>query len=39
MRGLMMEQPLSISALLVHAERWHGDTTIVSRAAARSSPS
>jgi fatty-acyl-CoA synthase len=32
MRGLMMEQPLSISALLVHAQRWHGDTAIVSRA-------
>jgi acyl-CoA synthetase (AMP-forming)/AMP-acid ligase II len=31
MRGLMMEQPLSVSALIAHAERWHADTTIVSR--------
>jgi acyl-CoA synthetase (AMP-forming)/AMP-acid ligase II len=33
MRGLMMDSPLSISALLVHAEQWHPDTTIVSRLA------
>ncbi|MGH8029466.1 MAG: AMP-binding protein, partial [Arenimonas sp.] len=32
MRGLMMDQPLSVAALIVHAERWHADTTIVSRA-------
>src|SRR5436190_17024044 len=31
MLGLMMEQPLSVSALIAHAERWHGDTGIVSR--------
>ena len=29
--GLMMEQPLLISSLLVHAERHHGDQEIVSR--------
>ena len=32
MRGLMMDQPLAISALIEHAEKWHADTTIVSRA-------
>jgi acyl-CoA synthetase (AMP-forming)/AMP-acid ligase II len=32
MRGLMMDQPLSVSALLAHAEKWHADTAIVSRA-------
>jgi 3-(methylthio)propionyl---CoA ligase len=31
MRGLMMDQPLLISSLLVHAERHHGDREIVSR--------
>jgi acyl-CoA synthetase (AMP-forming)/AMP-acid ligase II len=31
MRGLMMDEALSISALLRHAERWHADTDIVSR--------
>ncbi|ULQ46132.1 fatty-acid--CoA ligase [Flagellatimonas centrodinii] len=31
MQGLMMDQPLSISSLLVHADRYHGDTEIVSR--------
>ena len=31
MRGQMMEQPLLISALLQHAETYHGDTEIVSR--------
>src|SRR5688572_16202432 len=32
MHGLMMDQPLAISALLAHAEKWHADTAIVSRA-------
>ncbi len=31
MNGLMMQQPLLISSLLVHAERHHGDQEIVSR--------
>ncbi|WP_093381333.1 3-(methylthio)propionyl-CoA ligase [Variovorax sp. OV329] len=31
MNGLMMDQPLLISALLTHAERHHGDQQIVSR--------
>jgi fatty-acyl-CoA synthase len=31
MNGLMMDQPLLISSLLVHAERHHGDQQIVSR--------
>jgi acyl-CoA synthetase (AMP-forming)/AMP-acid ligase II len=31
MRGLMMSMPLMISSLLRHADRWHGDTEIVSR--------
>jgi fatty-acyl-CoA synthase len=31
MFGLMMQQPLLISSLLVHAERHHGDQEIVSR--------
>ena len=31
MFGLMQQQPLSISSLLVHAERHHGDQQIVSR--------
>src|SRR3954469_9922507 len=31
MRGLMMDAPLMISSLLVHADRYHGDTEIVSR--------
>jgi 3-(methylthio)propionyl---CoA ligase len=31
MKGLMMNQPLLISSLLVHADRYHGDTEIVSR--------
>jgi fatty-acyl-CoA synthase len=31
MNGLMMRQPLLISSLIVHAERYHGDTEIVSR--------
>jgi fatty-acyl-CoA synthase len=31
MQGLMMSMPLMISSLLCHAERWHGDTEIVSR--------
>lgn len=31
LRGQMMELPLLISDLLVHAERFHGDTEIVSR--------
>lgn len=29
--GLMMQMPLSISSLIVHADRHHGDTEIVSR--------
>ncbi len=31
MHGLMMDAPLMISSLLAHAERYHGDTEIVSR--------
>jgi len=31
LRGLMMDMPLLISSLIVHAERCHGDTEIVSR--------
>jgi 3-(methylthio)propionyl---CoA ligase len=31
MRGLMMDAPLLISSLLVHADRFHGDAEIVSR--------
>ena len=31
MNGLMMQQPLLISSLLVHAERNHGDQEVVSR--------
>ena len=31
MNGLMMQQPLLISSLLVHAERHHGEQQIVSR--------
>ena len=31
MNGLMMQQPLLISSLLTHAERHHGEQTIVSR--------
>ena len=31
MNGLMMQQPLLIATLLVHAERHHGDREIVSR--------
>jgi fatty-acyl-CoA synthase len=31
MRGLMMDVPLMISSLIRHADRWHGDTEIVSR--------
>ena len=31
MNGLVMQQPLLISSLLVHAERHHGDQEIVSR--------
>ena len=31
LRGLMMDQPLLISSLIVHADRYHGDTEIVSR--------
>lgn len=31
MHGLMMDQPLLISELIRHAERYHGDTEIVSR--------
>ena len=31
MNGLMMQQPLLISSMLVHAERHHGDQQVVSR--------
>jgi MFS family permease len=31
MNGMMMQQPLLISSLLIHAERHHGDQEIVSR--------
>jgi fatty-acyl-CoA synthase len=31
MHGLMMEMPLQISSLIRHADRFHGDTEIVSR--------
>src|SRR3954470_17322545 len=31
MHGLMMDMPLQISSLIRHADRWHGDTEIVSR--------
>ena len=31
MQGLMMDMPLMISSLLVHADRYHGDAEIVSR--------
>ena len=31
MHGLMMDMPLNISALIRHADRYHGDTEIVSR--------
>jgi len=31
MRGLMMDEPLSISALIEHAAQYHGDTPIVAR--------
>ena len=31
MNGLMMQQPLLISSLLVHAERHHGEQEVVSR--------
>ena len=31
MRGLMMNMPLQISSLIRHADRYHGDTEIVSR--------
>ena len=31
MNGVMMQQPLLISSLLVHAERHHGDQEVVSR--------
>lgn len=36
MRGLMMDSPLTLSALLRHAERVHGSREIVSRRADRS---
>ena len=31
MNGLMMQKQLLISSLIVHADRHHGDTEIVSR--------
>ena len=30
-RGLMMDEPLLVSSLIVHADKFHGDTEIVSR--------
>ena len=36
MRGLMMDSPLTLSALLRHTERLHGAREIVSRRADRS---
>jgi len=33
MHGLMMKMPLMISSLIRHADRYHGDTEIVSRLA------
>ena len=33
MKGLMQNQPLLLSSLLRHADRFHGDTEIVSRTA------
>ena len=33
MKGLMQNQPLLLSSLLRHADRFHGDTEIVSRMA------
>ena len=34
MNGNMMQMPLLISALIRHADRYHGDVEIVSRPAA-----
>jgi len=31
MHGLMMDMPLLVSSLIRHADRWHGDTEIVSK--------
>ena len=31
LRGLMMDEPLLVSSLIVHADKFHGDTEIVSR--------
>lgn len=31
MNGLMMDQPLSIASILIHADRYHGEAEIVSR--------
>ena len=31
MQGLIMDAPLLISSLIKHADRYHGDTEIVSR--------
>ena len=31
LQGLMMQMPLTISSLIVHADRHHGDAEIVSR--------
>ena len=31
LQGRMMQMPLAISSLIEHADRWHGDTEIVSR--------
>jgi acyl-CoA synthetase (AMP-forming)/AMP-acid ligase II len=33
MKGLMQNQPLLLSSLLQYADRFHGDTEIVSRMA------
>ena len=31
MLGQMMRMPLTISSLIRHADRWHGDTEVISR--------
>jgi len=31
LRGLMMDEPLLVSSLILHADKFHGDTEIVSR--------
>ena len=31
LRGLMMDEPLLVSSLIAHADKFHGDTEMVSR--------